>query len=361
MNPSAEAFVPLKTRGGAKIPAPAPVAATKLRAAAVPFVPGCKPGPKTAPLPAPNRHHADPTAEPISPLTAKTSPYTPVSATLAAKFPAAPPKSADSPGSAADAKVDSKDVLDPVEELPPAVANDWTGSRLPTLFNCHNTKTMATSEPIPLNTVWDLYADDHSGTNMTPLTANTMASGLGCANSFEPIHVASVDSVEGFWRLWRYVPPPSVCANPFTYSWFRKDVKPEWEHPRNKKGGTFTVVIFDRDKPGLNDKQVLDDVFMCALMGLVGESFAECHTTISGVMLKLRPNKPVTMQFWTSHSDPSKLRAFAVSLRETIGKVMGTKTLQKMEYYSHHQKQATSNSLAARMKPKSKSTPDHTF
>lgn len=344
MNPSAAAFVPQKgdakaapksasTTSNAAAHPPSPSLATKLSAAAEPFVPG---GPKQDD-PASSATHVDPKAPappPAMELPAGTSPD-------AAK--------------AADADDEEDSQLDWLPEAPPA---DWTESKLPKLFGCHNTAAKATSSAIPLHASWDLYADDHQGTSSNAPADN---SPTGTTMSFEPIFVANVGDVESFWRLWRYLPSASALPTLYTYSWFRKDIRPEWEHPRNKKGGTISIVVFDRDRSGLNDKQVLDDVFMAMLVGSAGESFQECSTTLNGMMLKVRPNKPVTLQLWTAHSEVGKLKTFANSVRDTLTKIMGAKTLQKLEYYSHHQKQAATNSLAARMKGKSKISPDHTF
>ncbi|KPI84007.1 putative Eukaryotic translation initiation factor [Leptomonas seymouri] len=347
MNPSAAAFVPKK---GDKLPAkgkasaaahpPSPQLATKLSAAAQPFVPGA---PKTD-----------------GPAAANADPKVPVEEPK----PEVPPMKLPAEATAKDATAEShekptEDAKDTNEDsqldwLPEAQPVDWSESKLPKLFGCHNTAAKATSTAIQLHASWDLYADEHQASNgSTTLSSPTQTM------TFEPIFVANVADVEHFWRLWRYLPPPSALPTLFTYSWFRKDVRPEWEHPRNKKGGTINIVVFDRDRSGLCDKQVLDDVFMAMLVGAAGESFQECSTTLNGMMLKVRPNKPVTLQLWTAHSEVGKLKTFSNSVRDTLSKIMGAKTLQKMEYYSHHQEQASTNSLAARMKVKI--APDHTF
>lgn len=279
------------------------------------------------------------------------------------------PKPLAEEGVAADCRVADEDDVD--DTTVPATAVSWSESQLPTLFGCHNTAAAATTIPIALNTVWELYADDHTGTTntrvgsqsvsmMSPQQQQQQQQAAGAVN-FDPVFIASVANVESFWRLWRFTPPPSACTIPFTYSWFRRDIKPEWEHPRNKKGGTISFVVFDRDRPGLNSKIVLDDVFMATLLGAIGESFNECNNTLNGIILKLRQNKPVTLQMWTAHSDVVKLKAFASSVRDTLSKIIGPKTLQKLEYYSHHQKYAANNALANRAKPKLKQTPDHVF
>ncbi|CAG9577365.1 putative eukaryotic translation initiation factor [Leishmania major strain Friedlin] len=349
MNPSAAAYIPQQSdaKGDPKSSSAAAVAkppstqpATKLSAAAEPFVPG---GPKQMSA---TSTHVDPKA---------TTEDEKTTAPLLMECPASSlPDSAAAAGAAkkeADENDDSQ-----LDWLPEAQPTDWSESKLPKLFGCHNTAAKATSSAIPLHASWDLYADDHQGSsNMASNSSPTSTM------SFEPIFVSNVGDVESFWRLWRYLPAPSALPTVYTYSWFRKDIKPEWEHPRNKKGGTISIVVFDRDRSGLSDKQVLDDVFMAMLVGAVGESFHECSTTLNGIMLKVRSNKPVTLQLWTAHSEVGKLKAFANSVRDTLTKIMGAKTLQKLEYYSHHQKQAATNSLAARMKGKTKISPDHTF
>ncbi|KAK7195014.1 eukaryotic translation initiation factor 4E [Novymonas esmeraldas] len=359
MNPTAAAFVPSKggSKGKSKAPPPppttattttaavqppSPLLATKLSAAAPPFVPGAPRQESATPA------HADPGAGVEE--TVKGAPPPMELPTVAASTSAA----AAAPAAAAkDADENDDSQLD---WLPEAQPNDWSSSKLPKLFGCHNTAAKATSSAIPLHISWDLYADDHHGSN----EATSMSSPASTI-SFEPIFVANVGDVESFWRLWRYLPAPSALPTLYTYSWFRKDIKPEWEHPRNKKGGTISIIIFDRDRSGLSDKQVLDDVFMAMLVGTAGESFQECSTTLNGMMLKVRPNKPVKLQLWTAHSEVGKLKMFANSVRDALAKIMGAKTLQKLEYFSHHQKQAATNSLAARMKGNSKISPDHTF
>ncbi|KAH9600359.1 Translation Initiation factor eIF- 4e [Trypanosoma melophagium] len=83
----------------------------------------------------------------------------------------------------------------------------------------------------------------------------------------------------------------------------------------------------------------MDDAFMLLLMACCGETLAESTTNLNGVMLKVRQNKPTTVQIWTANSDQRKLKALANSLRSLLEKVIGSKPLQKLEYFSHQQKQ----------------------
>ncbi|KAG8348636.1 putative Eukaryotic initiation factor 4E [Trypanosoma vivax] len=221
------------------------------------------------------------------------------------------------------------------------VENDFSNSLLPTIFGISVLNKPSPAEPLRFNTVWALYADEHP----TP---------FGAPLAYQPVLIHLVGDVETFWRLWRFVPPPSALLPAFTYHWFRRDIKPNWEHARNKNGGTITVVIFDRDKPGQNSKQTMDDAFMTMLMACCGESLDEAPTILNGIMLKVRQNKPTTLQIWTASSDELKLKALGGSLRSLLDKVIGPKPLQKLEYFSHQQSQGCGpGSLAGRMKGKS--------
>ncbi len=120
------------------------------------------------------------------------------------------------------------------------------------------------AEEKKLNTTWTLYADSH------PITI-----GIGAAakeQSFQPTRVKTVSDLEGFWRLWRTLKPPSSQVPSFTFYFFRKLINPTWEDARNKTGGMIYIPLWDRDRAGLLEREDVDDVWWLTAMQLAGES-----------------------------------------------------------------------------------------
>lgn len=181
--------------------------------------------------------------------------------------------------------------------------------------------------PIALNAAWTLHADDHA-----------IMIGMDQKASFhDPVVIHTVKDLEQFWRLWRHVPNPMSRTPNFTYYWFRKDVKPNWEDSRNKNGGTLNAILFDRDRIGLQDRGVVDDAFMVAVLACTGESIAE-STIVNGVVLKLR-QKSVMLQLWTTVTAKAQLQALADSLRTHLKDIASPLTLEKgkIDFFTHQQ------------------------
>lgn len=183
------------------------------------------------------------------------------------------------------------------------------------------------SAPITLNTSWTLHADDHA-----------IMIGMDQKSSFhDPVVIHTVKDLESFWKLWRHVPNPMSRTPNFTYYWFRKDVKPNWEDSRNKNGGTLNLILYDRDRIGLQDRAVVDDAFMTAVLACTGESIAE-STIVNGVTLKLR-QKSVMLQLWTTVTTKSQLQALADSLRTHLKDIAAPLSLEKgkIDFFTHQQ------------------------
>lgn len=184
-------------------------------------------------------------------------------------------------------------------------------------------KEIPSDHKLEFHTAWTLWADDH------PLTAP------GEQKQFmEPVLIRDVVDLASFWALWWHCPSPSSCNPSWTYNWFRRLIKPVWEDPRNKNGGTISFNVFDHDKPAGLSREAIDDVFMLVIMGLSGESIPEA-SAINGVTLKIRPHRPVVMQLWSNTSDKARLGQFVAGLRAAVQRVLPAKQVDKLEYFSH--------------------------
>lgn len=257
------------------------------------------------------------------------APTTPPSAVEVAPTAAAPEPTAAEAGTSSSSVAPSSPKVE--EPLP------FAGSQLPVPEKPNE----APAEPIKFNTTWTLHADDHPAT-------------FGSQTYAPPVQVRDVSDLQTFWRLWRYCTPPSRCVPSFTYIWFRRDVKPQWEDPKNKNGGSISIALYDRDRIGSGQtKESMDDAFLLALMSLAGESLPE-STIVNGIFLKVRPNRPVVLQYWTNISTEAKLRTLAQGIRSVLGRALPAKALEKLEYFSHSQLQQAQAPAAAAQAGKGK-------
>ena len=125
-------------------------------------------------------------------------------------------------------------------------------------------------DEVRLNTTWTLYAlASPVVVGLGPGAAAAAAAAAGA--DFNPTMVKTIGSMEAFWSLFHASPAPSTRVPSFTYYFFRKTINPSWEDPRNKRGGRFAVVVWDRDKPGVSDKAAVDDVWQLTMALLAGD------------------------------------------------------------------------------------------
>jgi len=186
-------------------------------------------------------------------------------------------------------------------------------------------------EEHPLQNVWSVWehrkaaaAGDY-GSNMTK--------------------ICTFNTIEGFWRFMNFTPCPSDTfttdggASKFGsrdvegISVFKKDIRPEWEDPKNMHGGEFFI------RKSMSAAQ-LDQWWEDLLLGTVGETI-DPTDVITGVRIvdkSLKGKLAYRLEVWfecNNESDPNLLEA----IKENIGAALNT-TL-KLDYRAH------SNTMAA--------------
>jgi hypothetical protein len=203
---------------------------------------------------------------------------------------------------------------------------------------------------VKLNTTWTLYADSH------PINIGSSGHSFNHhANTgdFNPIQLRTIGDMEGFWRVWRSVKPPSCQVPSFTFYFFRRTISPTWEDPRNRNGGTVTIPIWDRDRMTLHDRLVMDDVWWLTTMALAGDSLPNAML-LNGASLKIR-QRSIMLQLWTNSVDQAKLTEMANGLRALLCETLGpNRPLDGLEFFAHSSADQTKPQSPLTSKPPSK-------
>lgn len=176
---------------------------------------------------------------------------------------------------------------------------------------------------VDFNSSWSFYADDHH-----------LVIGETKPEYHDPTLIfANISNVDLFWRVLHHSPLPSTRSAPFTFFYFRKDIKPNWEEAKNKNGGTVNVCVYDRDRQGLQDKNAADDAWVALLMSCVGESLPE-PTMVNGVSFKVR--KAYTLQIWTATTARQQLHTLVDAIKKVLLPLVPRCT-EKIEFFAHIQ------------------------
>jgi hypothetical protein len=125
-------------------------------------------------------------------------------------------------------------------------------------------------------------------------------------------------------------------VNSFTYCWFRHDVKPEWEHPKNKNGGSISFLAHHASDASQGRKDVMDDALLYCVMGTTGENFPGA-AAVNGVIVKIKPNVPCRISLWTNTCEEGALRELSGGIRQLLLPVLGDDhaIMRRIEFFSH--------------------------
>ncbi|AAS51732.2 ADL188Cp [Eremothecium gossypii ATCC 10895] len=93
--------------------------------------------------------------------------------------------------------------------------------------------------------------------------------------------VTSFTTVEEFWAIQNAIPKPRELPLKSDYHLFRNDIRPEWEDEANSRGGKWSFQFKVRNPP-------IDDLWLRALLAVIGESIDEDESEINGVVINVR-------------------------------------------------------------------------
>jgi len=109
-------------------------------------------------------------------------------------------------------------------------------------------------------------------------------------NDFCDIYTFS--TIENFWRLHHNLPSVTKFAINSSYTLFRKDILPSWEHESNMNGFSFILYI------PINLIKEYDNIFLSSLLLFIG-NYKEYVTGINGLTFD-RKFKNFRIVFWFS-------------------------------------------------------------
>ncbi|CEP64756.1 translation initiation factor eIF4E LALA0_S13e02300g [Lachancea lanzarotensis] len=136
--------------------------------------------------------------------------------------------------------------------------------------------------------------------------------------------VTSFETVEEFWAIHNAIPKPRYLPFKSDYHLFRNDIRPEWEDPANSLGGKWTHQFWGKTPD-------IDDLWMRALLAVIGETIDEDDSQINGVVINIRKSA-YKIAIWTKSADQKEALTKIGSKFKTVLK-LGDDT--QLEFLPH--------------------------
>ena len=134
--------------------------------------------------------------------------------------------------------------------------------------------------------------------------------------------VLTVSTVEDFWGLYNNIELASNLAIGCNYHFFHSGIRPEWEDPANKRGGSWLFTSKRRNE--------LDKKWLFTLLACICESFPSAEQ-ICGVVVSLKHNGD-RISVWTSNeSDEDSVKKIGEHFKSIV-----LETDLKVQYKKHN-------------------------
>uniref|UniRef100_A0A5S6Q6A2 EIF-4F 25 kDa subunit n=1 Tax=Trichuris muris TaxID=70415 RepID=A0A5S6Q6A2_TRIMR len=96
--------------------------------------------------------------------------------------------------------------------------------------------------------------------------------------------VAAVSTLEQFGVLYQSMKAPSELSSGSDLYFFKRGIRPQWDHPANVKGGRWVISMGD-------DMERMDCAWLRILTSIVGNWFDDLEKEICGVAANVRKRK----------------------------------------------------------------------
>jgi len=121
--------------------------------------------------------------------------------------------------------------------------------------------------------------------------------------------IVTFDTVEDFWSIFNNIRPASKLTTGSNYHLFKDSIEPKWEHSDNSRGGKWILTV--------SKGSDLDQLWLWALLAVIGENFDEENEINGCVVSRRRPND--RMALWTrSAFNESAQRRIGSKLKQVL-------------------------------------------
>ena len=135
--------------------------------------------------------------------------------------------------------------------------------------------------------------------------------------------IATVKTVEQFWRTYDYLIRPNDLPNTTDYHFFREGIKPTWEDRSNARGGKWIV----RLRKGLASRYWEE-----VILALIGCQFTGIpNGEVCGAVVSIRYNEDI-VSVWNKTAND---REVVDRLRDAIKRILQLPSFVHMEYKPH--------------------------
>ena len=138
----------------------------------------------------------------------------------------------------------------------------------------------------------------------------------GRFNEYILKEVFQFGTLEDFWRMYNNLYQINEIIPNTDYLMFRTGVRPEWEDPRNKKGGKWVVTLpIEEDM-----EEECQQAWTHLLLSMIGSQFPEdCMDLINGAIFSIR-EKHWRISLWCKdNNNIPRLKRIGVHFKELCG------------------------------------------
>jgi len=140
------------------------------------------------------------------------------------------------------------------------------------------------------------------------------------------IKISTVSTIEDFWFIFNQVQPASCLQAGHTYSVFRGDILPDWEHEENRDGGRWMVSVDKAQR-----QEMLDSRWLEVLIMLMGEHVGQTGSKlITGAEVCVR-KKGDRLEVWVGDVDMGGI----VEVGREVKRKLGLGSKDKIQFSIH--------------------------